>query len=451
MAQSNPDLLVIGGGSGGLATAKRAASYGARVLLVEGDRLGGTCVIRGCIPKKLMFFAASYAHSAHDAAAYGWRSSGPAELDWPALVAARDKEVGRLEGVHERLLAEAGVELLHGRARLCGPGSVQVDGREIKADRVLLATGSRPALPTLPGVEHAMTSDGFFELAEQPARAVVVGAGYIAVELAGVLSALGTHTSLVYRRGLPLRGFDEDIRAELAERMGDSGIKLCANSVVEGIEHGDGGLTVQLKSGDQASEITSDVVIYATGRKPNTEGLGLEAVGVATGPQGQVLVDEGLRSNVEGVFAVGDLTGRVMLTPVAIQEGRALADREFGGKDSVMDYEGIPTAVFSEPPIATVGLSEEQARERWGENGVRACSTRFNPLLHSLTGRRAPVFMKLVVRESDDTVVGCHMTGPDAPEIIQGVAVAMKAGATKAQFDATVGIHPSSAEELVTL
>jgi glutathione reductase (NADPH) len=445
------DLLVLGAGSAGLATSKRAASYGARVAIVENDRVGGTCVIRGCVPKKLMVYAAEFAHAFGDAAGYGWQVE-PATLDWPKLVAARDANVAGLEATHKRLLTEAGVELLTGTARITSPHEVDVDGRRLTAATILVATGSHPAVPPIEGIDHVITSDGFFELKEQPSEVAVIGAGYIACELAGVFQALGTKVHLIYRGELPLRGFDCDLRNELDSALRASGMNVHARTSVKRISKGEQGFTLDLAGPDGDCRLTVECcMLYATGRTPNTKGLGLEDVGVALDESGAVVCGEDATTAVPSIVAVGDVTGRSPLTPVAIQAGRLWADRVYGGKSVAMSYENIPTAVFTDPPIGTVGMGEEEARLEYGDEAVTVFRARFKPMLHNLTGRDQKTLVKLVVRKEDDRVLGCHVLGKDAPEIIQGFAVALKMGATKADFDATVGIHPSTAEELVTL
>ncbi len=451
MAEYDYDLLVMGAGSGGLAAAKRAASYGARVAIAEADRVGGTCVIRGCIPKKLMVYAAEFGHALADARGYGWSFSEPS-FDWAELFEDRNAAVARLENIHERLLAEAGVELLRGRAVLTGPDAVEIAGRAVRAGRILVATGARPVFPQVDGIDNAISSDGFFELPQQPRRVAIVGGGYIAVEFAGMLAALGSSVSLIFRRDLPLAGFDEDLRRELSQAMRDSGIEVLDRTVVTKIEASGQGQLLHLRGPEGDFERETDrALVYATGRKPNTEGLGLSEVGLTLGEKGELICDEAGRTSVPSILAVGDVTGRAALTPVAIQAARAIVDSVFGGKDAVMDYENIPTAVFSHPPIGTVGIGEAEAAHRFGEGNVKVYKSRFTPLRHTLTDRKVPTFVKLVVVGDDEKVVGCHLLGHDAPEIIQGFAVAVKMGATKADFDATVGIHPSTAEELVTL
>ena len=452
MSDYSYDLVVLGAGSGGLATSKRAASYGARVLIVENDRVGGTCVIRGCVPKKFMVYAADFAHAFEDARGYGWTSGTP-HLDWPALVAARDANVAGLEATHERFLREAGVTLRRGLARILDAHTVEVDGERVTAAIILVATGSTPRLPDIEGIEHVLTSDGFFELKEQPKEVAVIGGGYIACELAGVFAALGTKTHLIYRADLPLRGFDGDLRRELDAALRGGGMEVHAKTVVRRITRvSEGKFSLDLEGPQGAASLTVDnCLLYATGRTANTQGLGLVEVGVELDKDGNVVCGEDASTAVPSIVAIGDVTGRSALTPVAIQAGRLWADRVYGGATVAMSYDNIPSAVFTDPPIGTVGLSEEDAVAQYGVDAVRSYRARFRPMLHSLTGRAVLVTVKLVVRKDDDRVLGCHMIGADSPEIIQGFAVAVKMGATKADFDATVGIHPSAAEELVTL
>ena len=445
------DLVVLGAGSGGLATSKRAASYGARVAILESDRVGGTCVIRGCVPKKLMVYAADFAHSFEDARGYGFDVATPI-FDWKKLVAARDANVAGLEATHERLLRESGVELLRGRARVVGPHEVELDGRILTTQTILVATGSRPRLPDIEGIDHAITSDGFFEMKEQPKEVAVIGGGYIACELAGVLQSLGSRVHLIFRGDLPLRGFDGDLRRELDAGLHTAGIEVLPKTVVRRIRETPTGVVLDLDGPDGERPLAVDrCLLYATGRIANTEGLGLAEVGVGLDAEGNVVSGEDASTAVPSIVAIGDVTGRSPLTPVAIQAGRLWADRVYGGRDIAMSYENIPTAVFSDPPIGTVGLGEEEARARYGDEAIQVFRARFRPMLHSLTGRASFTLVKLVVRIEDERVLGCHVLGRDAAEIIQGFAVAVKMGATKRDFDATVGIHPSTAEELVTL
>jgi glutathione reductase (NADPH) len=451
MSTYDYDLFVIGAGSGGLATSKRAASYGAHVAIAEADRVGGTCVIRGCIPKKLMVYAAEHGHAHADAAGYGW-SGERGSLDWNALVTKRDRSVEALERTHEGHLERAGVELLRGRASIRGANEVEIDGRRITSRYILISTGGRPLLPKLDGIDAAITSDGFFELKEQPGRMLIVGGGYIAVEFASIMSGLGSKVTLAIRRDRPLRGFDEDLRTELLAALRAAGVDVRVETTVRALRR-DGDTTLcSLVGRDGEEQLCVDkAVVYAVGRSPNVEGLGLENVGIELGPKREVQVDEQDRTKVPSIMAIGDVTERAPLTPVAIQAGRALADRLFGNKNTIMSYHDIPTAVFTEPPIGTVGMTTEQAIERYGADGVSVYRAGFNPLVHTLTDRKVRTFIKMIVHNESDRVLGCHMIGHDAPEIIQGLGVAMKAGATKADFDATVGIHPSTAEEFVTM
>jgi glutathione reductase (NADPH) len=451
MATYDYDLLVLGAGSGGLATAKRAASYGARVAILESDRVGGTCVIRGCIPKKLMVYASEFGRALGEAADYGWQTS-PGHHDFERFVSARNEAVLGLERTHERLLSEAGVELLRGSGVVAGAHEVDVAGRRVSAERILIATGATPSYPRVEGIEHAITSDGFFELTSFPRRVAIVGAGYIAVELAAICEGLGAEVHVVLRGDLPLRGFDGDLREELAKAMTSSGIQLHTGTTVRRIRREGSSSVLELTGPDGDRDLEVDqALIYATGRAPNSAGLGLPEVGVKLAADGSVESDEAGATAVPSIFAVGDVTGRAMLTPVAITAGRALADRLWGGKDSVMDYSDIPTAVFSHPPIGTVGLTEEQAVEQYGREQIQTFTSRFNPLVHMLTETKVATLVKLIVNKADDKVLGCHLIGHDAGEIIQGFAVAVKMGATKADFDRTIGIHPTTAEELVTM
>jgi glutathione reductase (NADPH) len=439
------DLITIGAGSGGVRASRLAAGYGARVAVIEAGRLGGTCVNLGCIPKKLLVYGSHYGEDLADAAAYGWSLAAP-RFDWRTLVANKDREIARLNQVYARLLDEAGVTRIEGRARLLDPHTVQVGERSWSARHVLVATGSRPSLPELPGVEHAISSDQAFHLPALPSRVVIVGGGYIAVEFAGIFRGMGAHVTLLHRGELFLRGFDDDVRAHLAGELAHKGIDLRFSTEVARIERGANGLIVETNGG---ALLDADAVLFATGRVPNTEGLGLAEIGVELGSAGQVRVDGYSQSRVPGVWAIGDVTDRVNLTPVALHEAACFARTVFGGSPTRPDHENVPSAVFSQPPIGTVGLTEADARAGFGV--VDVYRSRFRPLRHTLTGRPEQTLVKLVVDARSDRVLGVHMVGPDAGEIIQGFAVALRCGATKAQLDATVGIHPTTAEELVTL
>ena len=439
------DLFVIGAGSGGVRAARMAAQRGVRVAVAEVGALGGTCVNVGCIPKKLYSYAAHYAAGFEQAAGFGWSVPTP-RFDWDTLKANRAREILRLNGVYERLLRESGATLLRGRARLVSPGAVEVDGVVHQARHVLVATGGHPVVPDLPGGDLAITSDDVFDLPAFPHRLVIVGGGYIACEFASIFRGLGAHVTLVVRGEQVLRGFDEDVRGFLAMEMRKQGIDLRLHSEIARIERADGALDVTLRDG---GTLVADTVLQATGRRANTGGLGLEEVGVALNADGAIVVDDHYATRVPGIHALGDVIHRVQLTPVAIGEAMALVDRLFGDARRRLDYELIPTAVFTQPNVGTVGLSEAQARERHGD--IRVFRTEFKPLRHTLSGSDERTLMKLIVDAASDRVVGLHMVGDEAGEIVQGFAVAMKAGATKAVFDATVGIHPTAAEEFVTL
>jgi glutathione reductase (NADPH) len=450
------DLIVIGGGSGGVACARRAGAYGAKVALCEPSRVGGTCVIRGCIPKKLMRYGALFPGHFEAAHGYGWRI-GPVEHDWRALIEARNAEIARLNGIYLRMLDNAGVSLFDGRGRIAGPGAVEVNGETHTAERILAAVGARPSLPDLPGLDLAITSDDALEhMEDRPDHLVVVGGGYIGVELATIFHALGVQTTLVIRRTEPLRGFDLDVRAAATEEMRRRGLDIRSSTTVHHLERAGGRLVLHTTSGP----IPADAVLYATGRDsiPNTRNLGLEALGVRMTQSGAICVDAGYQSSVPGIYAVGDCSDHAQaglpsgvfdLTPVAIAEGRVIAESLFNDNPHTINYATIPTAVFGIPEIGAVGLTEERARELGHD--VLTYKTSFRPLLHTLTGAPVKVMMKLVVDRASDRVLGCHMVGEDAGEIVQGLAIALTAGATKAQFDETVGLHPSAAEEFVTM
>ncbi len=444
---SERDLLVIGAGSGGVRAARMAAGAGARVTIIESGRLGGTCVNRGCVPKKLLVYAAEMAETFVDAAGFGFTSGG-VRFDWRTLTENVERELERLNGVYRRLLDDSGVELIEGRARVAGPHEVEVAGTTLRAARILVATGGRPERLGVPGDEVAITSDEAFHLDRLPERLLIAGGGYIATEFAGIFNALGTEVVQLYRGPLFLRGFDDDLRRHLAAEMRGRGVDLRFDACISEIRADGDQLDVTDTSG---ARHTVERVLLAVGRRPNTAGLGLEEVGVELTSRGAVVVDENSRSSVPSIWAVGDVTDRVNLTPVALAEAMAFVDTELRGAPRVMDYADIPTAVFSQPNLGTVGLTESQALERFGHEEIAVYRSTFRPMKHTLSGREERSLMKLVVRRSDDRVLGVHVAGPDAGEIVQGFAVALKCGATKAQLDATVGIHPTAAEELVTL
>ena len=442
------DLISIGGGSGGLATARRAARHGASAAVIESARLGGTCVNVGCVPKKVMWNAAHVMDALHRAGDFGIRGVAPA-LDWAELKQRRDAYIERLNGIYARNLDKDGVALFEGHGRFVGPGELEVNGERVSAEHIVIATGGRPGWPAIPGAELGIDSDGFFAMAEQPRRVAVVGAGYIAVELAGVLAGLGSEVSLVVRRDAPLRGFDDVLQEGLVEALPAGGVELVNRFTPASLEGSPGNL--RLHSEDGRSLAGLDVVIWAIGRHANTEGLGLEAAGVATDSRGDVPVDAWQCTNVPGIYALGDITGRVPLTPVAIAAGRRLSDRLFGGQpDSRLDYENVPTVVFSHPPIGTVGLTEAEARERFGD-AVRVYTTGFVAMDYALGEHKPRTRMKLVTVGSEERIVGLHVIGAGADEMLQGFGVAVRMGARKSDFDNTVAIHPTSAEELVTM
>ena len=443
------DLFTLGAGSGGVRASRVAAGHGARVAIAESHRVGGTCVIRGCVPKKLLTYAAHFSRDFEDAAGYGW-SVGRTEFSWPALMAAKDREIARLEGVYRSLLAQSKVETIDGRATIVDPHTVEVAGRRITARHILVATGGAPVRPDIPGAQLCITSDEAFELRELPRRVLVIGGGYVAVEFAGILRGLGAAVTLACRGARVLRGFDEDVRAHLSAELVGHGIDLRAGTVPESVQRlPDGTLRAMLRTpaGPEPHEV--DAVMLATGRAPATRGLGLEAAGVALDAEGGVVVDAFGTTDVPSIHAVGDVTNRIALTPVAIREGAALADALFGARRTPVDHATVPHAVFSDPPVAAVGLTEAAARQTTRAVAVHSAS--FRPLKATLSGREQRTLMKLVVDADSGRVLGAHMVGPDAPEIIQGIAIAVKAGLTKAQFDETVAIHPTAAEEFVTM
>jgi glutathione reductase (NADPH) len=440
------DLLVIGAGSGGVRAARVAAAYGARVAIAEEHRIGGTCVIRGCVPKKLLVYGANFAEDLVDARRFGWQIER-SRFDWPTLRDNVLAEVSRLSRLYTQTLTNHKVQILEGRAVLTDPHSVTVGGRSVTADKILIATGARPHILDVPGAELGITSNEAFHLEQLPKRIVIAGGGYIANEFAGIFHQFGSQVTLINRSDQILRGYDEQIRDRLLQISLTKGIRFVFNCKLERIlRHADSTLTLQPIGGEP---LHCDTVMFATGRVPNTQNLGLESAGVELDDKGAVRVDEYNRSTCESIYAVGDVTNRVQLTPVAIREGQAFADTVFGKKPTKVDYDCIPSAVFSHPPLAGVGLTESQARNRLGR--IRVYTSDFRPMKNVLAGRNERALYKLVVDERTGKVVGAHMIGPDAPEILQLAAVAVKAGLTKAQFDACVAIHPTMAEELVLL
>jgi glutathione reductase (NADPH) len=439
------DLFVIGAGSGGVRAARIAATYGAKVGICEDSRVGGTCVIRGCVPKKLLSFAAHFPEECEDAAGYGWSVQTP-EFSWPKLIENKDREIDRLNKVYLRLLADSGVQLFESHGHFIDSHHVQLGEITISADKILVATGGRPWVPDVPGHEHVITSDEAFFLEQLPKRIVIVGGGYIACEFAGIFNGLGSEVIQVYRGPQLLRGFDPDVRRVLGREMSAKGIDIRFNRLVTGISKEGDFMQVTL---DDKAQLDTDCVMYATGRVPNSAGLKLLDAGIEVRADGSIPVDECSRTSVENIFAVGDITNRVNLTPVAIHEGHAFADTEYGNKSRMVDHDFIPSAVFTQPQVGTVGFSEEQARQHYGE--IDIYRSEFRPMKYTLSGRQEMTMMKLVVERSGQRVVGLHVVGVDAPEIVQGFAVAIKSGLRKDQFDATIGIHPTAAEELVTM
>jgi glutathione reductase (NADPH) len=443
------DLFVIGAGSGGIATARRAAEYGARVGIAENDRLGGTCVNRGCVPKKLMVYASHFPNFFEEARGYGW-SEVKSALNWEAMITAVNNEVGRLNGIYQRMLDNSKVELFSSHARFIDAHTIEVGDTKVTADKVLIAVGGKPFLPNILGIEHAITSNEMFHLKEQPKRMVVLGGGYIGCEFACIMSGLGTEVTQVIRGEKILRGFDDDLRTEIQEGMARHGIQLLNNCQLIAIEKCPEGITVSVGKGDTVDTVMADTVsLAAVGRKPNIQNLGLENTGVRL-HDGAIAVDRYNQTAEPNIYAVGDCTDTIQLTPVAINEGRAFADSVFGGKSRVMSYENVPSAIFTTPEAATVGLTETEAREQYGKE-VKVFYTRFRPMYYTLAGKEEKTMVKLIVDGNTDKVIGAHMVGDSAAEIIQGIAIALKAGATKADFDNTIGIHPSAAEEFVTL
>ncbi len=440
------DLFVIGAGSGGVRAARISSSYGAKVACAEDTHLGGTCVNVGCVPKKLFVYGSHFSHDAQDSASYGWDIEAKG-FSWPTLRDNKNREIERLNGIYKGLLDGAGVTTLRGTATVTGPNEVTVDGKSYSTERILIATGSEPFVPEFPGSTLAITSNEAFHLEQFPKRVLVVGGGYIAVEFAGIFNGLGVDTRLSYRGDLLLRGFDQGVREFVTRELANSGIDVALGTNVTAIaDAGSGAREVSFADG---STENFDLVMYATGRRPRIEGLGLESAGVALTEKGAVQVDDYFQTSVPSIFALGDVIDRFQLTPVAIAEAMCLASNLFKGTRQAMDYADIPTAVFCQPNIGTVGLTEEAAESRYGK--IDVYQSEFKPMKHTLTGRNERTMMKLLVNPVDDRVIGAHMVGPDAGEIIQGLGVAIKAGATKAQFDATVGIHPTAAEEFVTM
>jgi glutathione reductase (NADPH) len=439
------ELFVIGAGSGGVRAARMASSFGAKVAITEDRYLGGTCVNVGCVPKKLLVYASHFSEDFKNAKGFGWSISS-SDFNWQTLIKNKNTEITRLNGVYENILASAGVERIEGHGTLVDEHTVTVNGQQYSAERILIATGSWPSIPDIPGKEYVISSNEVFFLDTLPEKIIIVGGGYIAVEFAGIFNALGVDTTLLYRGPLFLRGFDRDVREFLAVEMIKKGINLKFETNVDSIEKIDNRLQATLTD---ESTLHADQVLYATGRKPKTEGMGIESPGIALDKNAAIVVNDQYQTNIQSIYAVGDVTNRVNLTPVALAEGMFLARLLYNNETSPVDYENIPTCVFSQPNIGTVGLTEEAAREKYNQIDVYKSS--FTPMKHTLSGDDEKTFMKLIVDIETDLVVGVHMVGPEAGEIIQGMGIAMKAGASKADFDKTIGIHPTTAEEFVTM
>ncbi len=444
MAEYDFDLFTIGAGSGGVAGTRRAAAFGARTAICEAGRIGGTCVLRGCVPKKLLVYATRYAHDMEDARGFGWHI-GEARLDWGALIGAKNRELERLEGIYRRLLRDSGVTTIEGRGRIVAPHTVQVGEQTYTAKHIMVATGGRPRPLDIPGCEHAITSREALDLEELPRSILIVGGGYIAVEFASIFNAAGVDVTLVVRSNTVLRGFDTDVRTCVDHELGERGIELLTETRVRSIEPEGGGYSVRLSNEEL---LNVEKIMFATGRVPNVENLGLEEVGVALGENGGIIVDSMGHTTNEHILAVGDVTNRINLTPVAIRDARGIAETLFNDNPTRVDHGDIPTAVFCQPPVGTVGLTEVEARR---QTRVDVYQAHFRPMKATLSGRKERVLIKLIVDRESDVVLGCHIVGDDAPEIIQAVAIAIKAKLTKKQFDATTALHPSTAEELVLL
>jgi glutathione reductase (NADPH) len=444
------DLFVIGGGSGGISSARRAAQYGAKVGIAEAWTIGGTCVNRGCVPKKLMMYASRFPEQFQAATGYGW-SQTDSKFDWPTLINAVEKELKRLNGIYDGMLERSNVQVLPHYASFIDSHTLDVGGEKVTAEKILIAVGGKPVMPPIPGIEHAITSDDIFHLPTQPHKAVILGGGYIGCEFACILNGLGTEVTQVIRGDKILRGFDEDIRDEIQAKMIADGIHIMTQTDIKHVAKTDTGVDVCVLINGHEEHILADVVsLAALGRKPNIEKLGLENTQVELAA-GAIAVDKYSTTAEPHIFAVGDVTDKVNLTPVAISEGRAFADTQFGGQSRTMSYDNIPTAVFTSPEAATVGLTEAEAIAQYGEDGIKVYRSKFRPMFYTMPDIQTKTLMKMIVHAESDRVIGAHMVGDDAAEIIQGVAIALKTGATKANFDATVGIHPSAAEEFVTM
>jgi len=445
MSQFDFDLFVLGAGSGGVRAARIAAAHGAHVGICENSRVGGTCVIRGCVPKKLLVYASHFSEDFADARGFGW-DVGPVRFSWPDLIRAKDIEIDRLNRVYLTLLSESGVELYPQHGSFLDPHHVRLGDETISAERFLIATGGHPWVPDIPGKEHAITSDEAFDLPELPLRVAVVGGGYVACEFAGIFNGLGSKVFQLYRGDAVLRGFDHDVRRVVGSEMQKKGIQLMLDTVVESIRQTEHGLELSLRDG---KTLEVDQVMYATGRVPNVKGMGLQDIGIKVRQSGCIVVNDMSQSNIDHIYAVGDVTCRINLTPVAIYEGHAFADSVYGGTMRPVNHEFVPSAVFCQPPVGTVGVSEEDARIHYG--AIDIYRSEFKPMKHTLSGRDEITLMKLIVVRESQRVIGIHIVGADAPEIVQGFSIAVKFGLSKERFDSTIGIHPTAAEELVTM
>jgi glutathione reductase (NADPH) len=445
MTHYDVDLFVIGAGSGGVRAARMAAGLGVKVAIAENRYLGGTCVNVGCVPKKLFVYASHFREDFTAAKGFGWSINAP-QFDWSRLLAQKNLEIARLQGVYEGLLNHSGVTIIDDQARLLDAHTVVVGERCVRCERILIATGGWPSIPDIPGKEYAVTSNEMFALDKLPDRLLIVGGGYIAVEFAGIMHGLGVATTLCYRGDKLLRGFDEDVREFIAQEMRKKGIDILFNTQINAIEQTVNGFTAIT---DQGLQLESDLILYATGRTPNVSGLGLEALGVELDANGAIKINEHYQTNIPSIYALGDVTHQFNLTPVATAEAMALVNGLYTDQPTPVDYDNIPTAVFSQPNVGTVGLTETEARKRYPD--IDSYKSVFTPMKHTLSGLDEKTLMKMIVRRSTGRVLGVHMVGPDAGEIIQGMAVAIRAGATKAVFDSTIGIHPTAAEEFVTM
>jgi len=445
------DLFVIGAGSGGVSASRRAAHFGAKVGICEGSLVGGTCVIRGCVPKKIMVYASEFAEQFSSAKNFGWSVDGDISFDWKTLIKNKDKEINRLNGIYKNMLKNSNVDLIDGYASFVDENTVEINGKKITADKFLISTGGKPFVPDIKGKEFAITSDDIFYLDELPKKIVIVGGGYIAIEFACILHGLGSDVSLIYRGEKILRNFDEDIQSHLMEELTKKSLNIVTNTDVIGLEkNSDSTISVSLKNKDgEESQTEVDAVLYSTGRIPNISTLNLEGAKVDVTNKGSIAIDENFKTSNPNIFALGDVANKNNLTPVAINEGRAFSESQFGNSPRVIDYTNIASAVFSQPEVASCGLTESQAKDKY--SGIDIYLSKFRPLKNTIIGNDEKTMMKIIVDTETDLVLGAHMVGVHAAEIMQGVAIAMKCGATKAQFDSTIGIHPSAAEEFVTM